>query len=223
MAFGKPTPRITTMKEQVYAYVREAIISGRLKPGERIPEVELAAELNVSRSPIRDALNELAGEGLVETIPNKGVSVRRISEKEVDEIYDIRLLFERYAIEQAVRLAGGEQIGLLREVMAKLEECMAQNDVHGYCKADEEFHHALICLSGNGTAIRIMSMMSSLLHPFRVLALSGRERFVRSLEEHRGILLGIEERDLAKALESATTHLELASEEVRQQLREHAP
>ena len=90
--------KITTMRDQVYEILKNNITSGKYRQGQWLQENTLAEELHVSRSPVRDALHQLAKDGLVNEIPNRGVFVREYSLKDIDELFEIRIMFESYAI-----------------------------------------------------------------------------------------------------------------------------
>jgi DNA-binding GntR family transcriptional regulator len=87
----KAEKRIKNLKEQVYEILKSNILTGVYKPGEKIHELDLANELNVSRSPIREALKQLIGEGLLESIPHKSITVKKFSEKEILDIFEFRI------------------------------------------------------------------------------------------------------------------------------------
>ena len=91
---------ISTIKDQVYEVIKENILNEHFKPGQRIQELEIAKQLQVSRSPVRSAINELIGEGLLESIPNKSVRVRKLSQKEIVDTFEFRLIIEKYAVKK---------------------------------------------------------------------------------------------------------------------------
>ena len=98
MILGKEPIKLATIKEQVYEIIKDKILSGELKSGDWLQESKLAESLNVSRSPVREALKELVGEGLLENIPNKGVFVKTLSIKDIYNIFEFREVMEKYAI-----------------------------------------------------------------------------------------------------------------------------
>jgi DNA-binding GntR family transcriptional regulator len=96
---------VKTIKEQVYQILRKDIIEGKYAPGDKISEVEVALQLNVSRSPVHSAVNELIGEGLLENTPNKPVRVRELSTKQILDIYEYRVLIENFSIKKITKNA----------------------------------------------------------------------------------------------------------------------
>lgn len=116
--------QVMTIQEQVYQFLKEDICSGVFRPGQRLQEVSIANQYKVSRSPVREALRRLAADGLVEEVPNKGVTVKRYSARDMEEIYEMRVMMENEAIDHLTRaklapmeeeltsLAGPDEAGL---------------------------------------------------------------------------------------------------------------
>jgi len=100
---------VVNIRTQVYNVIKENICGGRYEPGQRLNEVELASSLNVSRSPVREALRRLAADGLVEEKPNRGVFVREFTPQNIQEIFDVRVLLESYCIQRSVQFMTNEQ------------------------------------------------------------------------------------------------------------------
>jgi DNA-binding GntR family transcriptional regulator len=202
--------KLPTIKEQVYKIIKDKVIAGEIKPGEWLQESKLAMILNVSRSPVREALKELVGEGLLENIPNKGVFVKILSKKDIYNIFEFREIMEKFAINKAVEIATEEDIALLDKIYARLKKKYDKNDVKEYCKIDTELHNMLFIISRNEIILNMVNNVSPLLQPFRTISLSREGRFKESLEEHRGLVEGIKERNFEKAWKYNNVHLKLA-------------
>ena len=161
---------ITTIKDQVYEVLKENIISGELKPGERIQEVQIAEELSVSRSPVRSAINKLIGEGFLESIPNKSVCVRRFSERDIIESYEFRFIIEKFAAEKVAAAVNDE----IREKLIGFREAFEQNSdidkINEYLATDIEFHEFLVETSGNKVIKEALEKVSMMISPFRIIA-----------------------------------------------------
>ena len=142
-----------TIKEQVYQILRRELVRQRYEPGEWLQENEIAERLNVSRSPVREALRMLTGEGLLVEIPKKGVYVRKLTEDKIRENFSIRCLLEVNAIQSLHDL----QTEAAEALLACLSrECTAYPDRDPWEKQDEESLHALLMrLAGNETAVQI--------------------------------------------------------------------
>ncbi|MEL7606323.1 GntR family transcriptional regulator [Sedimentibacter saalensis] len=202
--------KLPTIKEQVYKIIKDKIIAGEIKPGEWLQESKLAKILNVSRSPVREALKELVGEGLLENIPNKGVFVKILSKKDIYNIFEFREVMEKFAIEKSVEVATEEDFEMLDKIYAKLKKKYDKNDVKEYCKLDAELHNMLFTISRNEIISNMVNNVNPLLQPFRTISLSRDGRFKESLEEHRGLVEGIKERNFEKAWKYNNIHLKLA-------------
>ncbi|MCY6484609.1 GntR family transcriptional regulator [Clostridium aestuarii] len=212
--------KIVTIKEQVYDIIKELILSGKAKPGEWLQETKLANELNVSRSPVREALKQLVGEGILENIPNKGVFVRTLSKKDIIDIFELRLTLEKYAIKKTIELITTEKLSVFDDIYTKLEENFINNNASEYCKVDTELHNMFFYLSDNMVAYKVNKNTFSMMQPFRIISLRGEQRFKESLIEHKGIIDGIKERNFEKAWGFNKTHLTLAKNEILKYIKE---
>ena len=210
----KITKIATTIKDQVYEVLKENIISGALKPGERIQEVQLAEQLNVSRSPVRNAINKLIGEGLLESIPNKCVCVRKFTDRDINESYEFRLIIEKYAVEKISERMDDE----IRDKLTQFrKEFVATGDIEkmqDYLLVDAAFHEYLVAVSGNKVIKEALDKVSMMISPFRILALSRPKRFYDSIDEHVNIIDALLKVDKDAAVVSCETHLTLAKEEI---------
>jgi DNA-binding GntR family transcriptional regulator len=208
-----------TIKEQVYSIIKENILSEHFKPGERINEVQIANDLKVSRSPVRSAINELIGEGLLESVPNKFVKVRQLTEKEILDIYEFRVIVEKYAIEKVIALLDDTILAVLRDFRQQFINCCTYEQLPQYVEVDSRFHNYLVESSGNQVVLETLHRVGVLVTPFRVISLKSRERFQQSIEEHTGMIDAICEKDLARAWERCQSHLSLAKQEIVAHLR----
>ena len=137
------TPVAAPLREQVKERLRDAIAEGELQPGERLRERELCESLGVSRTSLREALRQLESEGLVETIPNKGVIVAVVTPEEASEIYAVRAALEALAAEAFTDHAEECHKQALRTSFQKLEEAFKEKDLPGQLAAKEDFYGAL--------------------------------------------------------------------------------
>lgn len=214
------TNKIVTIKEQVYDIIKELILSGMAKPGDWLQETKLANELNVSRSPVREALKQLVGEGILENIPNKGVFVRVLSEKDIIDIFEVRLTLEKYALKKTIEFITLEKKSVFQDIYDKLEENFNNNNVSEYCKIDTKFHDMFFYFSNNMIAYNVNKNTFSMMQPFRIISLRGKQRFKDSLREHKGMTDAIKEEDFKKAWNFNKTHLTLAKNEILKYIRE---
>lgn len=183
------------------------IENGELQSGDRLNEIALANRLGVSRGPIREAFRGLEQSGLVEVVVNRGVFVRQVELKEVVEIYEVRsALFGRAGRLLAPKITA-EQLGVLNELVDRMDEAVAADDLNTYYPINLEFHRRLLEFAGNR---RILSMYQSLireLHLFRRRALVAQGWLRASNAEHRAIVKALSARDPDKAEQLMSLHV----------------
>ena len=212
---------VMTIKDQVYQYIKENILSEQYKPGERLNEVSIAKELGVSRSPVRSAINELVGEGLLEAKAHQYVRVRKLTEKEILDVYELRMLVEQFAIAKVIENLDDAMIAKLRKFSDDFRTCCTYDKLLKYVELDTKFHEFLIQSSGNRLIAETFGHIGVLITPFRVISLKSRERFEGSIIEHTNIISALCDRDVSGATESCRTHLTLAKNEIVSYLRNH--
>jgi len=206
--------------ERVRAELRESILSGELRPGERIFEVPLAERFELSRGPIREALRVLSTEGLIIREPRLGAMVVPIDERTVDEVYSLRASLEVFAVRRAFEKAVGDLALQLWVPLEQMRHALESDETSAILEADIAFHRALVEAAGHS---RLLATWQGLVGPLQILlGLTAQ----RSSAEHRRSLLGheqiyesIKERDLEGAIQSLTGHLELAQKMVLSYLR----
>ncbi|RCG28748.1 GntR family transcriptional regulator [Sphaerisporangium album] len=146
------SPVVHSLREQIREYIVEGIVSGRWKPGERIVERRIAVELEVSQTPVREALRELEALRLIESAPNKGVRVRGLTVADLEEIYPVRAGLEQIAAELAApRL--GEDVSVLEPEVAALYEADRTSDAEAQVRHTVAFHRELVRASGNAVLL----------------------------------------------------------------------
>jgi len=129
--------------------LRREILSGRTDPGERLVEEQLTRRLGISRAPLREALRRLAEQGLVEHVPRRGVRVATLSDRDVQELYDVRDLLERHAIAAALPLGRDADLAGLRAALDQMREATKAADRLQIAEAHRRFHVAVVALAGN--------------------------------------------------------------------------
>ena len=207
---------VTTIREQVYQILRDEICRGDYPAGYRLQEVELTEHLNVSRSPVREALRQLVADGLLLEVPNKGVYVREFHVRDIEEIFDMRVLLESYGIGLSKKNMTSARLEHLFDIQDHLEEAYAKGDMKTYARHDEELHECMVSL-GDNTLINITyERVRAMSQQFRVLSLMSERRFVESLDEHRSIIHALAIGDVKKAEVINRRHLELACNTVKE-------
>lgn len=177
---------------KVYETIRDAIISGKFSPGTKLTVDDLSKELNVSRTPVKEALVKLEREGLVENIPRRGMYVAKISIEDALEIYELREVLEGFAVRKASENIDKESLKLLKEILNKGENYIRDGNLKDYSNIDEQFHKILWNLSGNKRLFKILENIRSIIRLLMTSSVNIPGRASASLLEHRKILSAIE-------------------------------
>jgi DNA-binding GntR family transcriptional regulator len=200
------------LREQVVDVLREAILDFRLRPGQRLIERELIEQIGVSRTTIREVLRQLAAEGLVTTIPQKGAIVVVPSPEEAAELYDVRLVMEAAAVTRFVRNATAAQLRALRAAVDEMERVAAEGseDVRGVLRANDEFYDVLLQGAGNRAFHALLAGVQARVRVLRASSLSQPGRPAAAVAELRVVVDAIESGDADRAAALTAKHLEQA-------------
>lgn len=216
---GMKEPKVKTIRGQVYQILRNDVCGGKYGPGFWLQEKELAEALGVSRSPVREALRQLVADGLVIEVPNKGVFVKEFTVRDIDEIFDMRVMLESYGIQKSRKNLTTVRRQKLFELLETLEESRAGGgDMEKYVQADEKLHIRIVELGGNSLVESTYDRVRSMNQQFRVLSLTSHQRFDDSMEEHRRLIHALAVGDTVTAEEVLRVHLELARRTIKEQL-----
>ena len=176
-----------TLADQVYSSIKKAIIDGDLRPGERLREVEIAATLGASRTPVREALSRLEQDGLVQSLKTGGSIVVELSIPEMREIFDLIQVLETYAVRAACDRITPKQLEKLDTVCAKAEQAVKTN----YDKVSElnrTFHELIIEAAGSQRLKVLIGNLRSAMQPYRALTLHSNKFREQSVRDHRQIV-----------------------------------
>ncbi len=198
------------LRELVLEAIREAIINGSLAPRERLMEIQLAEELGVSRTPVREALRKLEQEGFIVMVPRKGAYVADLSFKDIADVFEIRAALEALAAGLAAERISEEEIEEMERSLVEKKEAINHNDLDQLVDVDTRFHATLYKASRNDRLENIISNLREQIQRFRSTSLSYPGRMQKSLEEHRNILEAIASRDVQLARQLAQEHIENA-------------
>jgi DNA-binding GntR family transcriptional regulator len=192
--------------------LEEDIVRGEFTPGERLDEVGLTERFGVSRTPVREALQQLAAVGLVETIPKRGAFVARVGLPELVEMFEVMAELEGMCARLAARRITDSEAAALRESLEACERAAEGGDSDAYYYENERFHACIYAASHNGFLMQQAHQLKTRLHPYRRLQLKVRNRVQRSLEEHRGIVQAIMAGDAARAEICVKQHVKIQGE-----------
>ena len=195
------------LRDVVFNTLRQAILTGELKPGERLMEIHLANKLGVSRTPIREAIRKLELEGLVNIIPNKGAYVTGISDKDVHDIYMIRSMLEGLCVRWATEHITQEQLEELDEIILLSEYHMDKGHSDQLTELDGRFHQILYEASKSRILDHVLSDFHKYVQLARRTSVKTEERAIKSIGEHNEILNAIKAKDAEKAGDLATIHI----------------
>ncbi|HBY56494.1 MAG TPA: hypothetical protein DEG96_01295 [Candidatus Atribacteria bacterium] len=201
-----------SLKDRAYQNIKLQIIRGNLKPGTRLLEEELSKAMNISRAPIREALNRLEKEGFVTIIPRKGATVSHITAQMIEDIFEIRETLESLAVKKSfgkISIEGLEKLGesfkKFIDKPANTENCIQ------YLALDKKFHDLLSQNCGNKKLIELLANLQEQIHWLRNISLK-RISLAGSVKEHLAIIEALKKKDEELIIEVLLQHLERAKE-----------
>ncbi|THK35806.1 GntR family transcriptional regulator [Ensifer sp. MPMI2T] len=183
------------------------IIEGELQPGERLYEIQLCESLGVSRTPLREALKSLAGEGLVELVPGKGAVVRKFTKKDVHDMLVVIRSMEELAARLACEVASDEDIARIREIHNRMEAHFKAGERMEYYKLNQQIHTSLVALADNPHLAAFHSTLQAQLKRIRFIGHEGPELWAAAMAEHERIVTALEARDADRLVEVIGQHL----------------
>ena len=196
------------LRRQVLAKLRGGIITGQIEAGRLYPVAHFASQLGVSATPVREALLDLANEGLVEVVRNRGFRVVQLTEDDLDEIFHLRLMLEVPALRDICgKLSKGELAEHRRDAEA-ITRCAREGDLAGFLETDRIFHMRLLERTKNRRLCSIVGHLRDLARLYGLRDLIGSDVFVRSADEHLELLSALEAGDAALVEQLMTRHLQ---------------
>ena len=196
------------LREVVCESLREAIRKGILKPGERIMEIQLAEELGVSRTPVREAIRKLELEGYVVMMPRRGTYVANMSIRDINEIFEIRTALESLSNGLAAEHITDEELEHLQRLLVIIGGYIKEGNMEKIVETDIEFHDLMYHAARNQRLVGIISNLRDQLTRFRTTSMSFPGRLKATLEEHRRIVEAIAQGDVKEAQQAAEDHME---------------
>lgn len=196
------------LREVVCETLRDAIVNGVLKPGERLMEIQLAEELGVSRTPVREAIRKLELEGFVIMIPRRGTYVADLSIKDINEVFEVRTALEVLAAGLATERITEEELEQMERLLVHIGEYIETGDFEKIVEADSRFHDILYQATRNDRLIQIINNLREQLTRFRSISMAYPGRIKNTLEEHSRLVEALAGRDHDLAERLATEHME---------------
>lgn len=193
--------------QEVAERLRQRIFSHELPPGSWVDEQALADDYGISRTPLREALKVLASEGLVTLKPRRGCYVTEISERDLDEIFNVMALLEGQCARLTAQKATDADLDRLREIHAKLEKAAHDEKIGAFFDANQAFHQALQELADNRWLLHVIEDLRKVIKLSRHHSLFSEGRLEQSLAEHRDLLAALADRDADRAELLMRTHI----------------
>lgn len=207
------------LRHQVVTRIRDAIVSGEFKPGQRLVERDLCERFGVSRPPVREALRQLDAEGFVQTIANRGPIVAELDFGTVRALYEVRAVLEAQAAKLFAERASQEEIQALHQAVRLIEVAYDEGSVDEKLAAKNRFYDIIIKGSRNELLSSMFRTINERSNLMRRMSMSSKERLPKSLSEIRAIVDAITARNSAKAFELTLVHVEAASTAALQTFR----
>ena len=208
------------LRDVVFKTLRQAILRGELKPGERLMEIKLANKLGVSRTPIREAIRKLELEGLVLMVPRKGAEVADITEKSLNDVLEVRKALEELAVQLACERMSKEAFEELKQAAERFKEILDNDDVTKIAEADVAFHDIICQATENQKLIQLVNNFREQMYRYRVEYLKKKECYPQLLEEHQAIIRAIEQGNKEVASQLMGEHIENQVTAVTSSLRD---
>ena len=208
------------LRDVVFNTLRQAILKGELKPGERLMEIQLANKLGVSRTPVREAIRKLELEGLVLMIPRKGAEVADITEKSLMDVLEVRKALEELAVQLCCDKITPEEIQELHAAADDFRKILkTSSDVTEIAEADVRFHDIIYMSTGNQKLIQLLSNLREQMYRYRVECIKREESHPRLIAEHEEIIRRIENKEKKEAADIICRHIDNQAEVVTDVIR----
>ncbi len=204
------------LREVVFESLRHAIFRGDLKPGERLMEIQLADQLGVSRTPVREAIHMLEKEGLVTVIPRRGAEVAKMTLKDMEDVLEIREALDELAVSLACERISGEQLADLSEAAQQFAESIQGDDVRSIASADVRFHDVIYEATDNPKLVSLLNNLREQIYRYRVEYIKERENCPMLVEEHGEILNALRNHDRKAAVSAMHIHVFRQAQAVRE-------
>lgn len=207
------------LRDVVFNTLRKGILTGELKPGERLMEIHLANRLGVSRTPIREAIRKLELEGLVTMIPRRGAEVANITEKNLKDVLEVRRALEGLAIELACERISEEQKRILEERLLQVEKAVRTKDAGAIASADVAFHDTIVEATGNDRLIQLVSNLGEQMYRYRFEYIKDVSMHSQIISEHKIMLNCIISKDRENAAQIVKVHIDNQEEAIMRKIR----
>ncbi len=197
-----------SLTDEIAAIVRDRILKGEYEIGEKIKENQIATELRVSRTPIREAFKLLENEGLIDYIPNRGCFAKGFTKQDVDDIYAVRAALEMLAVERAVERVTDAEVAALEEEWELMEFYVRKKDSQKVLELNTAFHDIIYASTRSRFMAQVLRSYKGYIDKTRKSVFYDETYLEAILDEHREILDAIKQKDKEKAISAVSRHLE---------------
>lgn len=196
-----------SLSDRIYQLVKERIIRHELQAGSRLMEQDIADNLGVSRTPVREAIGRLTAEGLVEAVPRRGVFVAAPSVSDIKDLYEVREALEVLATRLAIPLLTDEDISALEQSLSDFQTALEDGEFLASFELDKAFHEKLVELSGNKKLVEMSRLIGGSIQVTRWIHCKDLQRHEVSLRDHRMIMDALVRRDAETACSLVRDHI----------------
>ena len=208
------------LRDVVFHTLREAILKGDLRPGERLMELQLASKLGVSRTPIREAIRMLEQEGLAVTIPRKGAEVAKMTEKDMEDVLQIREALDELAVQVACDKMTAQQLKELTLAMKNFENAIQAGKLKKIIEYDVEFHDIIYRATDNPKLVTLLNNIREQIYRYRVEYLKGKENYPMLVREHEKIVTALKQKNKERVADAMRSHIRNQAEAVKNIIQE---
>ena len=209
------------LRDVVFNTLRQAILKGELKPGERLIEIQLANKLGVSRTPVREAIRKLELEGLVLMIPRKGAEVAEITRQDMEDVLEVRTALEELAVKDACDHITDAQLSELKKASNEFKKALLEGkDLVTCADADMHFHDVILSATNNRRLIQMLNNLSEQMYRYRMEYLKDERTHKTLIEEHDAIRRALKKHDKVKAGAAIRVHIDNQKRSILESLTE---
>ncbi len=217
---SSPIPASGSRVDQIYEQLKQMAMNYRFRPGEPLNEVELAASFNVSRTPLREVLNRLVAEGLLDFVPRRGFSCRALDTKMIFDLYEVRCGLEIMSTKLATERATDAELAHLGNFWTKACQNFNRYTPIECAQCDEAFHEQIATLSSNTELLRSLKNINARVHYLRLISMEKDSYRHNTCDEHQLILQAIQERNVEAAVTCMSAHVTLRQEQLLEVIKE---
>ncbi len=201
--------------EVVFENLRDAILTGKLAPGERLMEIQLAETLGVSRTPVREAMKRLEQEDFIEVVPRKGAYVKMLDSKDILDVLELRYLIEGFAAKRAAENMTDRDIEAMQSLIDEFEEAVANDDTTALIETDYKFHDRIYSVNKNTKLKEMIRNLQEQFYRFRTIYFTEYNNYSEITAGHREILKAFIEKDGERAEKIVQEHIDVVIQSVK--------